>query len=556
MTGLRRAVAEFRLGPRSFLRNALDRPRIDAEDLQEIGFLKRFFGPPPEAPISARRLVLLSYMAIPYGIKMEVVLARLLQRAGWSVTAVASASSEPMVRAYHQPLIGCEVLRLEDFLDFGATSTVRAAVAEAIALARRDIGAFKSHRYHGAPLALHALASFAAARPDGVVQINSQSLRVLQRLLRRSMLLYHAADAMYAELHPALALGVEKGFVTTCETFYAALNRGLDFVQWVGCHEPDSVMFKRYRRENSRDHPFSISERNWAKLRSTPWNESYREAVLAEFRRGYEQGAWFRYKGLVFGHDFAERADLQRRLKLDPDKKTAVIYAHILNDATLFYGTDLFARGYEEWLVETIRAAEANRQVNWVLKIHPANRYRNAKTGYTGEYGELLALKRAFGTIPAFLRIVTPEEQISPLSFFGITDYGITVRGTVGLELPCFGIPVLTCGTGRYSGKGFTVDSSDAADYRAKLSEIHRIPRLSEEQTRLGILYAYHVFRSRPARYGEVMTDVYEKPVQHPRNRDVRFRAASLRELLAHPQILRMRDFLESSEEDFLEAAS
>jgi hypothetical protein len=354
-------------------------------------------------------------------------------------------------------------------------------------------------------------------------------------------------------LRPTLALGVEKGFISTCETFYAALERGIDFVQWVSCHEPESIMFKRYGRETFREHPFSISDANWAKLRRAQWRDEYRASVMQEFERGYKSGAWFRYKGLVSGLQVSQGAELQQRLGLDRTKKTAIIYSHILNDANLFYGSDLFAGGYAEWLVETVRAASTNASVNWVLKVHPANRYRNAKLGYGGEYGEMLALKRAFGKIPEFLRIVTPEEKVSPLSFFEITDWGITVRGTVGLELPCFGVPVLTAGSGRYSGKGFTMDSVNAAEYLEKVANIQAIPRLDAEQVRLGVLYAYHVFRSRPARYGAVMRDVYEKPIEHPRNRDVRFRVASLREALAHPQISRMAEFLESRDEDFLD---
>ena len=51
-----------------------------------------------------------------------------------------------------------------------------------------------------------------------------------------------------------------------------------------------------------------------------------------------------------------------------------------------------------------------------------------------------------------------PYSEISTRSIFGVTDYGITIRGSVGFELPCFGVPVLTAGTGFYSGRGFTID--------------------------------------------------------------------------------------------------
>ena len=46
------------------------------------------------------------------------------------------------------------------------------------------------------------------------------------------------------------------------------------------------------------------------------------------------------------------------------------------------------------------------------------------------------------------------------LFFFQNIDFALTVRGTVGCELACYGVPVITAGTGRYSHQGFTVDPS------------------------------------------------------------------------------------------------
>jgi len=552
---LSRAYRCFRLAPRTFLSRR--RTALSVEDRADIDGLAAFYGTPsnPAWESAQRRLLVLSYLPLPYVLKIEILLARAMQCQGWAVSVLASAGSSTLVSAYHERLLGCEVLQLEDFLRFDRPADLREQVREGVQLALRDPAAFKALRYRNMPLGLHALATLSSGRPDGSTALGEQDALLVGRLLRQSILLYEAAATLYAEHRPTLALTVEKGFISTCETFYAALERGVDFVQWTGCHEPEAIMLKRYRAATVREHPFSVSDANWQKLRNAPWRDAYRESVLREFERGYKSGAWFRYKGLLSGTQTAPGGELRRRLGLDAGKKTAIIYSHILNDANLFYGHDLFTGGYEEWLVETVRAAGENPAVNWVLKVHPANRYRNANLGYAGEYGEVLALRRAFGKVPDFLRIVTPEDETSPLSFFEITDWGITVRGTVGLELPCFGVPVLTAGSGRYSGKGFTADSDSAADYLARLRSIDRIAPLSEEQVRLAVLYAYHVFRSRPARYGDVMSDVYEKPQGHPRYRDARLRAASAEAAASHCQVQRMVDFLGSDADDFMELA-
>ena len=553
MKALRRALASFRLGPRSFLAGLRTTQRLSPEDAADADQLAGFFGPPPAPATDGRHLLLLSYQALPYALKMEALLARALQAEGWRVSVVASPATEPFARAYHGRVLGAEVHCLEDFLPFRPQPEVAEAVRAAQAAARRDLGEFKALTWRGAPLALHAVATLSAARPDGVIHVDADNLRLLGRYLRRSMLLLEAAGRLFDQLRPDLALGIEKGFVGTCEAYYEALNRGTDYVQWVGCHEPESIMLKRYRRDNARDHPFSISDGNWAKLRRAPWQDHYRERVMTEFERGYREGAWFRYKSIGGATDFPGRDELQARIGVDAARKTAVIYSHILSDANLFYGNDLFVGGYEQWLVETVRTAAENPRVNWVLKIHPANVVRNRRLGYGGEYGELLALERAFGRVPEFLRVVRPEDGTSPFAFFGITDWGITVRGTVGLELPCLGIPVLTAGTGRYSGKGFTVDSASTGEYLGRIRSIDRIAPLSPEEVRLGQCYAYNVFQARPARYGEVCRDTYEGPAHGRRYRNLAFRAGTAGEVLSHPQIRAIARFLASSEDEFLE---
>jgi len=170
-------------------------------------------------------------------------------------------------------------------------------------------------------------------------------------------------------------------------------------------------------------------------------------------------------------------------------------------DANLFYGKDLFENGFGEWIVETVKAMEKNKTVNWIIKVHPANRFKHEIEGIKGEYRELKAIKDAFGAIPENIKIMYPEDEINPYSLFQIADYGITVRGTIGMEMPCFGKPVLTAGTGRYSGKGFTIDSSSKEEYLQKILHIEEIPGLDEEKKRLALLYFYILFKLRPFKF-------------------------------------------------------
>ena len=199
-------------------------------------------------------------------------------------------------------------------------------------------------------------------------------------------------------------------------------------------------------------------------------------------------------------------------LGLDPAKKTAFVFSHVLYDATFWFGENLFD-DYIVWLVETAKAAAANANVNWVIKLHPENVRRWEET--TGRYAlenleEYRLLVDLFPDgLPDHIRLMTPENDTSTLSLFEFADYALTVRGTIGLEFPCYGVPTLTAGSGGYSGRGFTLDSSTADEYLARLARIEEIPRAvgGAGRARAAVLArhlpheagAVHVLRGAPA---------------------------------------------------------
>jgi hypothetical protein len=545
------------LFPREFLHFCVRPSHLAPDDLADLNALTTWLSGANRHPSNHNKVLLLaSLLPLPYAFKIEMVVALAMRQRGYQVVVLTNLASYPLVKAYHGDVNGCEIHVLEDYLRMGNARGFTAQISDLLSSGGDLLQRIKDFRYREAYTGLHALATLSSAVTDGKILVSAEGRGRLKRTLKRSMHLTDAAATVVDRIRPDVILSIEKGFVGTAEIFYAALNASIDYVQWVGCHEPDSIMLKRYSWANFREHPFSTSDVGWQRILDLPWSDRYRDGVMAHFTRGYQEGSWYRYKSLATDLKQVTKQDLLAQLGLDPGKKTAVIYSHILNDANLFYGQDLFSGGYEEWLVETVRAAAENPHVNWVLKLHPSNVYRNAKLGYSGEYGEILALKHAFGKVPDFLRVVYPDEKASPFSFFQITDFGVTVRGTVGLELPCFGVPVLTAGTGRYAGKGFTVDSDTSEAYLEKIKAIQEISPLSEEQTRRGQRYAYFMFRARPARYGNMFSDVYNYPLSHARYRDIALGEKPLNVLLNHPQLQKITHFLCIDEDDFLDLST
>jgi hypothetical protein len=226
-----------------------------------------------------------------------------------------------------------------------------------------------------------------------------------------------------------------------------------------------------------------------------------------------------------------DRSEIAEQLKLDPQKKIAVVFSHVLWDANLFFGEDLF-EDYEDWFVQTVQAACKNPSVNWLIKLHPANLWKRARDNVSGELAEEVLIREKTGPLPDSVKLLYPSTDISTFSLFKMANYGITVRGTTGFELPCFGVRTLTAGTGRYSGLGFTNDSTSKEEYLSKLANILDIPAMTEEETLLARKHAYALFCLRPLEIKSFKTSFnYQKQGHHPLDHNLQLTVKSLEEL-------------------------
>jgi hypothetical protein len=320
--------------------------------------------------------------------------------------------------------------------------------------------------------------------------------------LTNSLVSATAAARIYDDVRPAKLVTSVQNYTPWAEFYETALRRDVDTLYWSHSHLEGTLLFRRFSYEDRHEHYFTLSDETWQELRRIPWTREDGEAFVESMRQSYLQGTWFERKKTLRGKRLKSGEEIRAQFGLDPARKTAVVFSHILYDATFWYGRNLFA-DYGEWLVATVEAACANPNVNWVIKLHPENvmRWEEATGSYSLEDVEDYRLLRdRFPELPDHVRLMPPEDDTNTVSLFDFADYAVTVRGTVGLEFPCFGVPVLTGGTGGYSGRGFTIDSDTPEEYLARLASIQEIPRLDEEQVALAQRFSSGVFHLKPVR--------------------------------------------------------
>lgn len=388
---------------------------------------------------------------------------------------------------------------------------------------------------------------FDLAEPATLAEVESELIQAQRNVL--------AAERIVDEHRPAVAMLLEKGLSPMAEVFGVCVARGIPVVQYVGAQTRSAYVLKRYTRENRHQHPFSLDPATWAAIRSMPWDPADEAAVMRDFEESYRSGTWFDRKFLHHGKQIKPPDAVRAQLGLDPARKTAVVFSHVLWDATFFYGDGLFD-DYETWLLETVRAACANPRVNWVVKLHPDLVWKLKYEGYAGELRDVLAMRSAVGSLPPHVKLVLPDTDISTYSFFAIADCCVTVRGTVGIEMACHGVPVLTAGTGRYSGLGFTMDSDSAAEYLGRLATLESLPPMSREQVELARRFAHALFKRRPwpVRTFELVRMPPDR-AGHPLDANVLVHAQTFEEFASASDMQEFADWIASGQIDYLQAA-
>ncbi len=497
------------------------------------------------------RTLIISLSNFVAQVKAESLLAKALELRGYDAVPVTERRHRRARRIFS--LFGYnDVVFFEEHVSADIPNQAARAIQDVLA-GGPAFQTVRRFQYRGVDVGRQALATLLRGLHVGKLDFDHPSVRdVLQRSLEDGVRAVHAAERVLDLVRPDVALINDAQYIGVGALFESTLGRGIPVVQWVGSQRDDALALKRFDRETCRQHPFSLSDESWRAVAGRPWTDEHERELLRDFRDRYVEGRWDSYYNRNYG-SLKAREDARRQLGLDPSRKTATVFAHILWDSTLFWGEDLFG-DYQEWLIETVRVACQNRAVNWLVKLHPGNAWKLKRDGVAGEAIDRRVLREHFGELPAHVKLLEPDADFNTYSVFGLTDYCLTVRGTVGIEAAALGIPVLTAGTGRYAGLGFTVDSTSRAEYLERLKRIHEIPPLRPDQTELAKKYAHALFIRRPARFTTFrQRNLPLERLGHPLDHNVEVGVRSFAELERASDLAAFaRWVLDTSDRDFL----
>jgi len=499
-----------------------------------------------------KKLLVLSFSDYVAQVKAEAMLAKTLQLHGCTPIIVTYRSCRRALRYYR--LFGINDFIFFDELTDGRVWAKAAEDASVFFKQEHTFRSIKNYEYRGVNVGRHVLSFIARSLFKGTVDLSNPSvISFLERFIPRAMSNVIVAEELIERLQPEVILTHHPHAIGEGEIDEVGLNRAIDVIFWDGAQKGDHWIFKRYTRDTKGLQPFSLSDETWEKARQMTWTEHHEAELQREIRGRYESRSNLDNRRLQEGKRLKGKEEIQKQLDLDPHKKTAVVFSHITWDESFFHGEDLFD-GYEEWLVETVKAACKNQAVNWVIKLHPYNAKKLSANDVRSEPSEAIAIRNAVESLPSHVKLLYSDTDINTFSIFDLTDYCLTVRGTIGIEMACFGIPVLTAGTGRYSGRGFTVDSRSREDYFDKLRHIQDIPRMASTGINLAKKHAYCLFIQRPVNI-EILHKTMRSPFEpgHPLTSNYVIRASRLEDLVSSCTLNAFAEWvLKSDRLDFL----
>lgn len=337
--------------------------------------------------------------------------------------------------------------------------------------------------HNGAVIGDNVVSSLVRYRRGFPIEIDQ---RVIREYAYTALLSAESARAAIEKFKPHRIFMSHGVYVDWGPALHTALAHGVPVTTWKSSYLAARFLF-HHAAEGGVDF-YELSDRAWQERAATPLTDEEEKSLDSFLYNRYHHPVGFDMSSLHRYTGDTER--LRAKYRLDPGKPAWGIMSHISWDSVSDYSPMAYP-SFDEWILDTIEQAACIPDVQWLIKVHPA------EAGYDREVGVQRLIETRFPNLPSNVTVIPADEELSPLEFFDLLDGGVTVYGTSGLELALSGKPVILAGQAHYGGKGFTEDGFTIDTYRQILRRARCIGRPTAEQTALARRYAYSMFMQR-----------------------------------------------------------
>ena len=244
----------------------------------------------------------------------------------------------------------------------------------------------------------------------------------------------------------------------------------------------------------AQDEPVMLQKtaKMWETARLHPFTQEKQERIKELYASRRQAGLWQNFSRKWQDVPTEGKKAVREKLGLD-DRPIILMAANVIGDS-LTLGRQVFSDSMTEWIARTLEFLKEKTDVQFVLRIHPGERYTTGPS-VADIVGEFLP------KVPDHFRIIAAQDPVNTYDLIAAADLGLVYTTTVGMEMGMYGLPAVVVGNTHYRRKGFTLDPDSWDAYfdllRAALAQPEKI-QLTEKQVELAWQYAYNFFFEYP----------------------------------------------------------
>ena len=309
---------------------------------------------------------------------------------------------------------------------------------------------------------------------SGKIDLNQETLQDIKNILLDFLAFEKSIEDFLSDNNFSYLISTEIFMEEYALVAKIACKKSIPFLRFETTYADGEYMVSKVNSDNFHDHGSSISSKTFDQIKNHIPLKKIIQKNKNNFSNRYENKNSLFAKSNYNDSEYLDNNEIMKKLNLNPNKKTGIIFSHILYDVIFAYGDGYFDN-YYRWLGETIKIISKFNDTQWILKLHPSNMWRGeVGKQLIDKYEEIRVIEEYVGSIPHNLKIVDQSIKILPNSLMSLCDLGITVRGTSGIELATMGKKVITLGKGRYDKYNFTNFCENLNEYEVLLKDFEK----------------------------------------------------------------------------------
>lgn len=319
---------------------------------------------------------------------------------------------------------------------------------------------------------------------------NKDHLAIYFFYLKKSMIYTLVFRKLILKYNVVTGLFIDHDMCGEGEIFSLLINSNHEAYSLTSGNNDKSFIIKKYNKTNRNEHPRSLSKKTLIKAKKNKISSKLIKNLKKYLYNLYLNQKWEIAANTQINTKFLNKEKIKKKFLIKNNNPNVILFAHIYYDTTYSYGKNLF-ENYEQWLIETCKSMIQNKNINWFIKIHPANKF---KINNLTIEKEVSSINKNIKKLPENIKIIHSDDPVNSFSYINFMDACLTIRGTIGIEAALFDKHVITAGSSRYSKLGFTKDFKNKYEYLKYIKNLNKNKILKTKLNKFKNNFAYYTF--------------------------------------------------------------